>query len=114
MQDGSPAADAGLKAGDVVTAVDDRPVTTSTELTAAVRSAEPGDKVTLTVAARRRQPDASRSRSARPAEPTAGAPRSGLRVAARSLGSVRCRHPARPSRSPARSTTRSGPATSRA
>jgi S1-C subfamily serine protease len=35
--------------GDVVTAVGDRPVTTSTELTAAVRSNAPGDKVALTV-----------------------------------------------------------------
>jgi putative serine protease PepD len=32
-----------------VTAVGDRPVTSSTELTAAVRSAEPGDEVSLTV-----------------------------------------------------------------
>ena len=45
----TPAADAGLQAGDVVTAVGDRVVTTSTELTAAVRSAAPGDQVTLTV-----------------------------------------------------------------
>ena len=45
----SAAAKAGLKAGDVVTAVDDRTVTTSTELTAAVRSKAPGDTVTLTV-----------------------------------------------------------------
>jgi putative serine protease PepD len=45
----SAAAKAGLQAGDVVTAVGDRPVTTSTELTAAVRSNAPGDKVTLTV-----------------------------------------------------------------
>jgi putative serine protease PepD len=49
VQDGSPAADAGLQAGDVVTAVGDRAVTSSTELTAAVRSAQPGDTVTLTV-----------------------------------------------------------------
>ena len=49
VQAGSPAADAGLQVGDVVTAVEDRPVTSSTELTAAVRSAEPGDRVTLTV-----------------------------------------------------------------
>ena len=45
----SAAAHAGLKVGDVVTAVGDRPVTTSTELTAAIRSYAPGDKVTLTV-----------------------------------------------------------------
>jgi putative serine protease PepD len=43
------AAAAGLRAGDVVTAVGDRPVTTSTELTAAVRSRPPGDQVALTV-----------------------------------------------------------------
>jgi putative serine protease PepD len=49
VQDGSPAADAGLQAGDVITAVGDRTVTSSTELTAAVRSAKPGDTVTLTV-----------------------------------------------------------------
>jgi putative serine protease PepD len=49
VESGSAAGDAGLKAGDVVTAVGDRPVTTSTELTAAVRSKAPGDKVTLTI-----------------------------------------------------------------
>jgi putative serine protease PepD len=49
IQSGSPAADAGLQAGDVVTAIDDRPVTSSTELTAAVRSRQPGDQVGLTV-----------------------------------------------------------------
>ncbi|SEP09277.1 S1C family serine protease [Trujillonella endophytica] len=49
VQPGSPAAGAGLTAGDVVTAVGDRPVTTSTELTAAVRSHAPGEVVALTV-----------------------------------------------------------------
>jgi putative serine protease PepD len=49
VQPGSPAADAGLTAGDVVTAVGDRPISTSTELTAAVRSYAPDQKVTLTV-----------------------------------------------------------------
>jgi S1-C subfamily serine protease len=43
------AAKAGLRAGDVITAVGKRPVTTSTELTAAVRSQAPGDTVQLTV-----------------------------------------------------------------
>ncbi len=45
----SAAQDAGLQVGDVVTAVGDRPITTSTELTAAVRSEAPGEEVTLTV-----------------------------------------------------------------
>jgi putative serine protease PepD len=49
VQAGSPAADAGLQAGDIITAVGGRVVTSSTELTAAVRSGQPGDKVTLTV-----------------------------------------------------------------
>ncbi|TFV61831.1 PDZ domain-containing protein [Geodermatophilus sp. DF01-2] len=49
VQPGTPAADAELQAGDVITAVGDRVVTTSTELTAAVRSAAPGDDVTFTV-----------------------------------------------------------------
>jgi putative serine protease PepD len=49
VEPGSAASDAGLREGDVVTAVGDRPVTTSAELTAAVRSAAPGDTVSLTV-----------------------------------------------------------------
>ena len=48
VSDGSPAADAGLKVGDVIIAVGDRQITDSTELTAAVRSSDPGDKVTVT------------------------------------------------------------------
>jgi len=49
VQEGSAAADAGLKAGDVITAVGDRPITSSTDLTASVRSTAPSTKVTLTV-----------------------------------------------------------------
>ena len=49
VEPGSAAADAGLRPGDVITAIDDRPVTTSTDLTAAVRSRTPGDEATLTV-----------------------------------------------------------------
>jgi len=46
---GGGADKAGLRSGDVVTAVGDRPVTSSTELTAAIRSQTPGDKITLTI-----------------------------------------------------------------
>jgi putative serine protease PepD len=49
IDSGSAAAKAGLKAGDVVTAVDGRVIPDSDSLVAAVRSYRPGDKVTLTV-----------------------------------------------------------------
>jgi putative serine protease PepD len=49
VQPGGAAAEAELRAGDVVTAVGDRVVTTSTELTAAIRSHAPDDEVVLTV-----------------------------------------------------------------
>ena len=48
VQAGSPAA-ADLRPGDIVTAVGDRQVATSTDLTAAIRRAAPGDTVVLTV-----------------------------------------------------------------
>ncbi|MFX4272602.1 trypsin-like peptidase domain-containing protein [Propionibacteriaceae bacterium Y1685] len=44
---GSPAQEAGLQEGDVVTAVDDRPVADHVELIVAIRSHRPGDVVTL-------------------------------------------------------------------
>jgi putative serine protease PepD len=46
---GGGAEKAGVQGGDVIVAVGNRQVTTSTELTAAIRSQSPGDKVTLTV-----------------------------------------------------------------
>ncbi len=49
VESGGPAADAGLRAGDVVTKVDTRKIADSEELVAAVRSYQPGDKVTLTI-----------------------------------------------------------------
>ena len=49
VQSGSAAARAGLKAGDVITAVDGTATTTSSALRAAIDAHKPGDKVTLTI-----------------------------------------------------------------
>src|SRR5436190_295476 len=46
---GSPADKAGLKPGDVITAVDGKAVANADDLTAAVSARAPGDKVTLTL-----------------------------------------------------------------
>lgn len=46
---GSPAAKAGLAKGDVVIALDDRVINSSVDLTATVRSHQPGDDITLKV-----------------------------------------------------------------
>jgi len=48
VQSGTPAAKAGLQAGDVVTAVNGRSVSNAEALTATVSGHKPGDKVTLT------------------------------------------------------------------
>ena len=47
--DGSPAAKAGLQAGDVITAVEGKTITSADDLTAAVGNRAPGDKVTVTL-----------------------------------------------------------------
>ncbi|MBX3285113.1 MAG: trypsin-like peptidase domain-containing protein [Acidimicrobiales bacterium] len=49
VQAGSPAAQAGVTTDDVVTAVDGRKVSSMIDLAAAVRTKQPGEKVTLTV-----------------------------------------------------------------
>jgi putative serine protease PepD len=49
VQSGSPAATAGLKAGDVITALDAKPITSADDLTAAISAHAPNDKVTLAV-----------------------------------------------------------------
>lgn len=46
---GGPAALAGIKAGDVITTFNDRPVVQPDELVVAIRAHAPGDRVTLTV-----------------------------------------------------------------
>jgi len=48
VESGQPAEKAGLKDGDVITKVGDKSVTDATDLTAAIRSRKPGDKVTVT------------------------------------------------------------------
>jgi putative serine protease PepD len=47
VADGSPAAQAGLKSGDVVLAVDARQVTSSSDLVVALRFHDPGDAVAV-------------------------------------------------------------------
>jgi S1-C subfamily serine protease len=49
IEPGTPAAQAGLEAGDLVISIDGEPVQSSLDLAAAVRSADPGDTVTLQV-----------------------------------------------------------------
>jgi putative serine protease PepD len=46
---GTPAAKSDLRVGDVITAVDDHPVTDQTDVVVAIRSHQPGDTVLLTV-----------------------------------------------------------------
>ncbi len=48
VNEGQPAAEAGLEQGDVITRVDDTKVTSGSDLTSAIRSHEPGDRVTIT------------------------------------------------------------------
>ena len=48
VQSASPAADAGLKAGDVITAVDGTAVNSAAALASAIRAHQPGDSVKIT------------------------------------------------------------------
>jgi putative serine protease PepD len=46
---GGPAASAGVKAGDIVTAIDGKQITGSSDLVAAIAGRHPGDQLKLTV-----------------------------------------------------------------
>jgi putative serine protease PepD len=48
VSSGSPAANAGLEAGDVITAVDGEAITSADDLTGAVAAKKPGDRVNVT------------------------------------------------------------------
>jgi putative serine protease PepD len=47
VEDGQPAAQAGLQSGDLITKVGDQDVSNAADLTAAIRTLRPGDKVTV-------------------------------------------------------------------
>ena len=49
VRSGGPAADAGLRAGDVVTAIAGKPIQGADDLTAAVNAGQPGHKLTFTI-----------------------------------------------------------------
>ncbi|WP_062461520.1 S1C family serine protease [Demequina soli] len=56
---GGPAAEAGIKAGDIITAIDGRPITRADELIVAIRAKAPNDTVTLTVKRDNKEQDIS-------------------------------------------------------
>jgi putative serine protease PepD len=66
VSSGTPAADAGLKKGDAIIAIDSDPVNGSLSLTAQVRARAVGDKVTLTVIRGGKQVKVSVTLAARP------------------------------------------------
>lgn len=49
IEDGSPAEEAGLEPGDVITAIDGQPLTESLQVTNLIASKQPGEEVTVTV-----------------------------------------------------------------
>ena len=49
VQDATPAADAGVRAGDLVVAVDGTTIDGATGLIAAIRDLQPGDATTITI-----------------------------------------------------------------
>jgi len=65
---GAPAEQAGLQAGDVITAADGQPVTSMNELVGAVSGHAPGDTLKLTVVRNGQTQDLSATLQARPAQ----------------------------------------------
>jgi S1-C subfamily serine protease len=72
---GGPAAQAGVRPGDVVTAVGDRPVVTTADLLKAVAALKPQSSTTLTVVRNRQQLGISVKVGQRPPAASMSAPR---------------------------------------
>lgn len=72
VENGSPAAKAGLEAGDVITAVDDTDVSSPLDLVRAIRAHEAGDSVTITYTRDGASADAKVTFSSRPTSSTTG------------------------------------------
>lgn len=72
VQANSPASKAGIQAGDVVVAVNGKPVETSTQLTRTVSAVPPGGKVTLTVLRGKEKKDLQALVAQRPDEEAIG------------------------------------------
>jgi photosystem II stability/assembly factor-like uncharacterized protein len=72
ITDGSPAAKAGLKAGDIIIAVDGKIILKYEELVSLIGSKKPGDKMTLKVSRNREGKDVAVTLERRPEEFVAG------------------------------------------
>jgi putative serine protease PepD len=72
VQSGGPAAGAGLKAGDTVTAIDGTGVSGADALTSAVNSHQPGDQITLSYVRGGAKHDATVKLGTRPARAPTG------------------------------------------
>ena len=71
VQQASPATAAGLKAGDVVTAVDGKAITTTDQLIATLDTYSPGQKITLTITRNGQTKQVQVTLGTRPARPGA-------------------------------------------
>ena len=72
VQGGGPAAAAGMRSGDVVTAFDGSPIHGSNDLVAAITSHRPGDKVKLTVRRGSRSVEITATLATQPRQATSG------------------------------------------
>ena len=67
VRQGTPADEAGLRAGDQVVAVDGEPIDSGDELRATIDSHQPGDKITVTIRRDGREREVEVTLGARPA-----------------------------------------------